>query len=287
MLLNGGQNLCSWQKYVDMISVLNISSLHGTLLIHGGRIKRGNQLILEFKDAFEAEGLVIDATFGGLASYCYSQLLSPTKTQRDISYEFFKRAIDLTSQMGAEIIGTPVGGMSYNDSRNPTRRSELYNIMLGYIRNLASYGKKMGLKELQIEATPLNTEFPHSPEVSLQMMNDLEGTEIPVNLLIDWGHALYEPLLKNQANMEIWLRKCKPYVGSIHLQQTDGKLDQHWDFTKDGIITADLIKRTAELTGTEDIIQYLEVVTNFEDTDDAVYEGMKKTMDFLHGALDW
>ena len=249
--------------------------------------KERNKLIQEYRDAFETEGLVIDATFGGLASYSYSQLLSPTKTQRDISYEFFKRAIDLTSEIGAEIMGTPVGGMSYDDSRNLLRRSELYSQLLDYLRNLASYGKKKGLKELQIEATPLNTEFPHSPDVSLQMMNDLAGTDIPVTLLIDWGHALYEPLLNDQANMEIWLRKCKQYVGAIHLQQTDGMLDQHWDFTKDGIITPELIKKTAELTGTEDVIQYLEVVTIFEQTDESVFEGMKRTMDFLHGALDW
>ncbi len=246
-----------------------------------------NHLVREYKDAFESEGLVIDATFGGIAGYIYSQLLSPSETQRKISFEFFKRAIDLTLEMGAGVMGTPVGGMSYNDSRNPSRRSELYSIMLEYIRNLASYGKEKGLSEIHIEATPLNTEFPHSPDVSLKMMQDLEGTEIPVKLLIDWGHALYKPLLENEADMQLWLEKCRPYLGSIHLQQTDGMLDRHWDFTKKGIVTPGLIRKTAEATKTEDVIQYLEVVTIFEDTDENVYEGMKKTMDFLHKELNW
>ena len=122
--------------------------------------KERNKLVREYRDAFESEGLFIDATFGGIAGYIYSQLLSPTETQRNISFEFFKRSIDMTIEMGADIMGTPVGGMSYNDSRNPARRSELYGLMLEYLRELASYGKKKGLKEIHIEATPLDTEFP-------------------------------------------------------------------------------------------------------------------------------
>lgn len=243
-------------------------------------------LIKEYREAFEAEGLKIDATFGGLASYTYAQLLAPTKTQREISYTFFKRAIDLTVAMGAGVMGTPVGGMSYQDARDEKRRAELYGIMLDYLRKLAEYGKEKGLKEIHIEATPLNTEFPHSPAVACQMMKDLEGTAIPIKLLIDWGHALYRPLLKEEADMGLWLKECAPYVGSIHLQQTDGLLDRHWDFTKEGIVTPELIKTATKEAGLDHIVQYLEVVTIFEAPDEDIYEGMKKTMDYLHKELD-
>ena len=130
------------------------------------------------------------------------------------------------------------------------------------------------------------TEFPHSPEVSVQMMKDLEGTDIPIKLLVDWGHALYKPLLKEEADIELWFKQCAPYIGSIHLQQTDGHWDRHWDFTHEGgIITPELIKKATTEAGLDDITQYLEVVTIFEDDDDAVYEGMKKTMDYLHKEL--
>lgn len=158
--------------------------------------------------------------------------------------------------------------------------------MLNYLRQLAEYGKVKGLKEIHIEATPLITEFPHSPEVSVKMMQDLEGTDIPIKLLVDWGHALYKPLLKEEADIELWFNKCAPYIGSIHLQQTDGLWDRHWDFThEEGIITPELIKRATTGAGLDNITQYLEVVTIFEDDDDAVYEGMKKTMDYLHKEL--
>lgn len=241
----------------------------------------------EYKTAFEKAGVTVDATFGGLSSYSYAHLLAPSEIQREIAFSFFKRAIDLTIELGAEVMGTPVGGMSYDDARNPERREDLYKEMLQYIRKLAEYGKTRGLKEIHIEATPLITEFPHSPQVSIQMMKDLEGTEIPVKLLIDWGHALYKPLLKEEADINLWFQKCAPYIGSIHLQQTDGLLDRHWDFThKDGIITPELIKDAVKKANLENITQYLEVVTIFEEDDDKVYEGMKKTMDYLHKELE-
>ncbi|KMZ54132.1 sugar phosphate isomerase/epimerase family protein [Dorea sp. D27] len=243
-------------------------------------------LAIRYKEAFAKEGVHIDATFGGLASYSYAHLLAPSKEQREAAFLFFKRAVDLTAVMGAKVMGTPVGGMSYDDARCPERREELYEEMLAYVRRLASYGKERGLEEIHIEATPLITEFPHSPEVSVKMMKDLEGTDIPVRLLVDWGHALYKPLLKEEADIELWLCTCAPYIGSIHLQQTDGQWDRHWDFTREGIVTPELIRHATAKAGLDDIMQYLEVVTIFEDDDDAVYGGMKKTMDYLHRELD-
>ena len=176
--------------------------------------------------------------------------------------------------------------MNYDDARDQGKREELYQEMLEYLQRLAAYGKEKGLEEIHIEATPLITEFPHSPSVCVKMMKDLEGTDIPIRLLVDWGHALFRPLLKDEADIELWFHECAPYIGSIHLQQTDGEWDRHWDFTKEGIVTPKLIKRATKNAGLEDIVQYLEVVTIFEDDDDAVYDGMKKTMDYLHRELD-
>lgn len=240
----------------------------------------------QYRKAFSEADIAIDATFGGTASYTYAHLLAPSKEQREAALIFFKRAIDLSVNMGAPVMGTPAGGMTYSDARNPERREELYQDMLESIRKLAVYGKSRGLKEIHIEATPLITEFPHSPEVSVKMMNDLSDTDIPVKLLIDWGHALFKPLLKEEADINLWFQKCAPYIGSIHLQQTDGLWDRHWDFTHEGgIITPELIRQATADAHLEDIPQYLEVVTIFEDDDDRVYERMKKTMDYLHREL--
>ena len=87
-------------------------------------------------------------------------------------------------------------------------------------------------------------------------------------------------------NIDIWFERCKKYIGGIHLQQTDGLYDRHWDFTNpNGIITPDEILNATKKAGLDDIYQYLEVVTAYEEKDEIVFENMKKTMDFLHKNL--
>lgn len=238
-----------------------------------------------YRRAFADKGVKIDAAFGGLASYTYAQFLAPFLEQREAALIFFKRAVDMSLALGAEVMGTPVGGMSNRDAKDPKRREELYGIMISLVKELANYGQSKGLKEIHIEATPLITEFPHSPAASVKLMEDLAGSAIPIKLLIDWGHALYKPLMAEEADMDLWFEKCGPYVGSIHLQQTDGLLDRHWDFTKDGIVSGEEIRRTTEKAGLGHIPQYLEVVTAFESPDEEVYQGMKKSMEYLRRAL--
>lgn len=240
-----------------------------------------------YVDAFQEKGMTIEASFGGLASYTYAHLLSPLPEVRAASVVFFKRAIDMTTAMGVKTIGTPIGGMDYEDSRDPVKRGQCYQTALEHLRELARYGKEKGLREIQIEPTPLATEFPHNIAASKKLMMDLSDSAIPIRLLIDWGHATYKPLLGEEADMALWLRELKPWVTAIHLQQTDGMGDRHWDFTHgDGMISPEFIRKVTLEAGAEDIIQYLEVVPAFEDFDDKVLEGMHKTVRHLHDVFD-
>ncbi len=244
-------------------------------------------LAANFKKAFDAEGVNIDCTFGGSANYVFAHLLAPAKEQRDAALIFLKRAADLTLDLGTTAMGTPLGGLSYDDARNPERRELRYQEMLEYMRELAAYGKQRGLTEIHVEPTPVFGEIPYNLEESLRLMEDLKDTDIPVKLLLDWGHALCKPVLKEEADIELWFNKCAPYVGAIHLQQMDGIWDRHWDFSQEdrGIITPELMLRATHNAGLDDIYQYLEVVTIYEDDDDNVYRNMKKTMEYLHREL--
>jgi sugar phosphate isomerase/epimerase len=234
-----------------------------------------------YRSAFADKGVSVDSVFGGLAAYTYPQLLAPFKETRDLSLIFFKRAVDLTLELGSTVLGTPVGGMSNNDANNPRRRAELYKLMIDKFLELALYAKERGLTELLVEATPLSTEFPHDPASCVKLMKDFSHAAVPVRLLLDWGHVLYRPLLGDQADMSLWLRECGKYVGSFHLQQTDGLLDRHWDFTKEGLLTAESIEAVLAEAGMKDFIQYLEVVPPFEAPDDEVLAEVKKSLEYL------
>lgn len=247
--------------------------------------KSRRNLAVKFQRAFEKEELMLESSFGGIASYTYGQLLAPDKEQREVSFLFFKRAIDLTEELGASVMGTPVGGLSVSDARNPRRRQYLYEAMLEDMRRLAEYGKEHGLKELHVEPSPVFGEIPYNIRQSLDLMEKLSETAIPIKLLIDWGHALYKPLLKEEADIRLWFEKCGKYIGSMHLQQTDGMGDRHWDFTKKGIVTPDLILQATKEAGLDQIPQYLEIVTAFEEEDESICRRMKETVSYLKSGL--
>jgi len=238
-----------------------------------------------WSEAFRREDLVLGGTFGGIASYTYPQLLAPGLEQRRVSLRFFERAVDMTAAMEADCIGTPLGGMTHEDAVDPRRRAEIYAGTLDLVRELAEYAKRAGLKKILVEPTPLATEFPSDPAGSLRLMRDLQNTAVPVRLLVDWGHALFEPLLQEQADMGLWLRTCLPYIDCFHLQQTDGQLDRHWGFTKPGKVTPALIRETMEAHRADDRIQYVELIYPFEETDEKVYRDVRDTMTMLQDAL--
>lgn len=250
-------------------------------------VEQRNQIAENYKEAFEKHGLKIESVFGGVASYTFAQLLSPSKIQRDISLEFFKRSIDLTVALGSDVFGTPIGGMSNEDVTDEKRSHELYKAVQTALIELSAYGKSKGLKQIMIEPTPLMSEFLYTPQAAKKFIEEIDTrTEIPVRLLIDWGHALFNQIEGTKPDMLYWLQECSPYVAGIHLQQTDGLWDRHWDFTREGILNSELIKNTIKSAGLEDIVQYLEVVSIFEDTDDSVYDGVLKSMRYLHEVFD-
>ncbi len=245
------------------------------------------ELATAYREAFEERGIQIASAFGGVASYTYAQLLAPTQAQRDVSLAFWKRAVDLTVELGARAVGTPLGGMSYEDWKDPAAARELYACAQASLIQLAAYARERGLSEIMIEATPLRPEILYTPKAARQFIAELDGkTAVPVRLLIDWGHALCTRIPEASHDMGVWLRECAPYVSGIHLQQTDGLWDRHWDFTAEGLVTPALIRDTMRQAGMEHVPQYLEVVTIFEDDADEVLARMKASMRQLHAVFD-
>ena len=241
-------------------------------------------LARQWGDALRAEGLVLDSTFSGMASYMFPQLLAPSKQMREISIQYFKHAMRMTVAMGTDALGFPLGGMTNSDAYSPKRREHVYHQALDHMRELASYAKAVGLKQILIEPTPVFTEYPSTPQECRRLMEDLDGsTDVPVRLLIDWGHALMESYLGADANVDVWLSQCHPYIRSFHLQQTDGKLDRHWGFTQDGVVNVLEIKESLARYELDDLISFVEAAYPIEMTDDAVFEDIKKSMEYLYG----
>ncbi len=231
----------------------------------------------EYARAFEQAGITVDSAFGGVASYSYNHFLAPTPELRELGRQHLTRAIDLTAAMGVRAAGMPFGSYSAADAVNPARREEIYKQALELMVGVSRHAKSAGLSSILIEPVPLMTEFPSSAHDALRLMKDLDGqTDVPVRLLVDWGHAIFYPLFGADSTMDHWWDVVGPYIDSFHIQQTDGEYDRHWSFTRDGIITRDLLEDFWRRRGLTSQTYFLEIIYPFEERDEVVLEDMKR-----------
>ncbi|SFB77959.1 sugar phosphate isomerase/epimerase family protein [Tropicimonas isoalkanivorans] len=239
-------------------------------------------LAREYATAFAAAGVTVESTFGGLASYTFNHILAPTPELRALGKAHLRNAIDMTAAMEVPAAGMPLGSFSADDAVNPARREEIYKMALEAYVDLARHAREQGLSMLLVEPVPLATEFPASAEEALRLMTDLDGqTDVPVRLCVDWGHAMFKPLFGEKATMEHWMEVVGNYIATFHIQQHDGLYDRHWNFTRDGLITPQILSDFWDRHELDEQTYFLEIIYPFEEPDAVVLEDMKAAMKML------
>ena len=241
-----------------------------------------DDIAVEYRDEFNKQGILITSTCCGLATCTYGHFLSPDKRQRRIALQYYKRGIDMTVKMGAKFLAASLGGFSAEDAIEEKRRELLYYEVLESLVELSTYAEEKGLEAIHIEQSPAPNELPNTLKSALLLMSDLRGrTKVPVLLLLDWGHILCEPLMKDEASMSLWLKECGSFVGSMHLQQTDGQYDRHWSFDQEGIVRKSDVEKILYQNGFTSMTQYLELLFPYEQSNEQVLESVKKTFHLL------
>jgi sugar phosphate isomerase/epimerase len=236
----------------------------------------------EVRQAARDFGITIESAFSGLANYCYDGLLHPDPAGRRISVEWWKRAFDLAAELGAEASGGPVGAMSTAAAADPQRREQLYRSLLDSIEELTQAAAAAGLKRFLVECTPLAREVPYTVEQATKFMSDLKGRcQVPVQLLVDVGHALYQPLYGPNARMVDWLRGTGQHIGAFHLQNTDFQSDSHWGWPDSrGLFDVAAFAKEVRSAGLAHVPAHLEIIYPFELADETVLASI--TSSVLH-----
>jgi sugar phosphate isomerase/epimerase len=243
-----------------------------------------DELADDLRDRAAARGIRVHSAFIGLAHYTYNQLLHPNPNVRDVAEAWLGRAYRFCARAGIRGAGGPAGAAaSRADGAEADALSERdYADLVGRLHRLAESAAALGLKELYLEPTPLRREWPWTVDQAERLIEDLRGSAVPWRYCLDWGHATIERLYgERTASMEPWLRRLAPDIGALHLQQTDGKLDRHWDFTETGIVDPVAVHNLHAAVGLEDVPVFLEVFYPFERPDREVLEAVRRSCGIL------
>jgi D-erythrulose 1-phosphate 3-epimerase len=220
----------------------------------------------------EASGITIHSAQIGISSYTFNGLLHPDPAVRDLGVTWWTRAIDVAAAMGAQAVGGPLGALTSSSAAAAGERERAYQEALPIIADLADRAGAAGLRALLVEPTPQAREIPSSMAESVRLTRDLSGQcRVPVEYVLDIGHALYEPLYGPEARLAEWFEAVGSHIGILHLQNTDFQSDSHWGWPDArGVYSVSEFADQVRSAGLDAIPIFLEVFYPFELADDLV-----------------
>lgn len=242
-----------------------------------------DRLADELRHVAANEGVAVHSAFIGLAHYTHCQLLHPDPAVRDVAEQWMRSAYRFAGRAGIRGVGGPLGAVaSRPDGQEPDAIPAAdYADLVVRLRRLSEAAASEGLNALYIEPTPMRREWPWTVAQAQRMAADLAGAALPWRWCLDWGHGTVAPLYGPGAGMEPWLAALAPNVGLLHLQQTDGQADRHWDFTEPGMVDPAIIAGQLASHGLQDRPVFLEVFYPFERPDAAVLQGVARSVELL------
>ena len=238
-------------------------------------------------DCCSKYGVKIQSCFTGLLAYATNLMLHPSAPMRKNGFQCYSKACIITSKLGAESFGGHMGAFTRKDYNDPKRNEMLLSELVENVSSLSRIGKDAGLKTILWEPMPISREPPSTiPEAKTILGWVTKDAAIPVQLCIDVGHA--GNMMSNDPHDRdpySWLSELGASSPCIHLQQTDGKGDRHWPFTKDynriGIIDGKKVVEALDKSGTGRTYLYLEAIGAFDQDDDAA------VMDIVESVRYW
>jgi sugar phosphate isomerase/epimerase len=231
-------------------------------------------------------GIEVHSAFVGLAHYSHAQLLHPDHEARDAAELWLRRAYRFAARAGISAVGGPLGAIAARQDAALSEPAEPdIADLLERLHRLATAARAEGLAALYIEPTPLPREWPSTIAQAERLATDLAGADLPWRYCLDWGHGTYAPFYGAGATMQPWLTRLARWTGMIHLQQTDGQGDRHWDFTVPGIITPHVAAAAQREAGLADCPAFLEVFYPFEAADQDVLQGVVSSVALLRPAF--
>lgn len=237
--------------------------------------------------AADERGISIHSAQIGLAKYTYNGLLHPDPDARAASVEWWRRAIDVAGELGCVAMGGPVGAITVPESAQPGVRERRYAELVETLAELSEHARATGLELLLVEPTPLAREIPSSVGESEQLARDLESRcAVPVRYVLDVGHALYQPLYGDSSGLTDWLRPLAPYIGVLHLQNTDFQSDSHWGWPDErGLFDVEAFAADVRAAGIQDVPVFLELFDAFEADDARVLRQTATSVEHCRRAL--
>lgn len=237
-------------------------------------------------EACKRNDVLIDTTFTGLIGYSMNLLTHPNLGIRLEALKWYEQAVLVASKLKAKGTGGHVASMSVKDFGDSERRSYLESFLVESLQYLASIAAAEGQRFLLWEPMPLSREQPATIARAKELQARVnKNTKLQVKFCIDVGHqCAWDVKGSRDLDPYSWLKELAPESPVIHIQQTDGKGDRHWPFTKEfndrGIIDAGKLLEAIDASGAKDLIMIMEIIHSSEENENKVLQDLVESANY-------
>jgi D-erythrulose 1-phosphate 3-epimerase len=237
----------------------------------------------------EAHGVRISSAFTGFVAYAQNLLGHPDAAMRAHAERWFGNAVRAAAALGARAVGGHVAAMTSAEVVDPAAREASIQRSIDAVLRIAETARAEGLQSFLWEAMPVAREYPSSIAEALDLARRTAGAAVPVRLCIDLGHACRAGAGGDDRDPYAWLVQAGAAAACIHLQQTDGRYDRHWAFTREhdaeGIVDPARVVALARGLPQDAVELMLEVLHPFEAPDGQVLDDMRESVRRWQAAL--
>jgi len=239
----------------------------------------------ESLEACKRNDVLIDTTFTGLIGYSLNLLTHPNLGMRMEALKWYEQAVLVASKLKARGTGGHVASMSVGDFGDERRRSYLEAFLVESLQYLATMAAREGQRFLLWEPMPLSREQPATIARARELQAKVnEGAKL-VKFCIDVGHqCAWDVKGGRDLDPYSWLSELAQESPVIHIQQTDGKGDRHWPFTKEfnekGIIDAGKLLEAIDASGAKDTALIMEIIHPSEEKESKVLQDLVESANY-------
>jgi hypothetical protein len=183
-------------------------------------------------------------------------------------------------------VGGPIAAASMRDYKDPGKRQFLLDTTVEGFQAFARIAANHGQEFLIWEPTPVGREMSTSIDVVHELYQRMNrNSAIPIRLQLDVGHWCSFEQKGRDADLNCWLRELGPISPIFHLQQMDGKNDNHWSVSKQnnarGVIKMDQVFETLDKAGCKECHWFPEIGFAYEMNEEALLVEMDESVEYL------
>ena len=163
-----------------------------------------------------------------------NNLTHPDKDFRKYYIDWFKRFVDISSELGCQSIGSHFAILTQEDLENVSRKQYLTDYAIKSWQEIAIYAKNRGIKEIFWEPMSISREFGETIDNAIALNKQLNSnSSIPFSMCLDVDHGDLESANPDDTDPYEWIKQCDDGFKMIHLKQSYSDKGGHWPFIKE------------------------------------------------------